>query len=194
MFSDDEEFNRLFDLRFQQKMEEWEEKKIPSLTLIASKGTLDMAYPPFILASTASALGWNVSIFFTFYGLELLKKDPELLVSPLGNPAMPMEMPVGPEWFQHIKWPIPNIIMCNVPGFEQFATSMMKKTIDSRGVASIQDLRTLCIEAGVKLFACQMTVDLFGYNRNEFIPDVTEWVGATSYLAQAQNADLSLFI
>jgi len=66
------------------------EKQTPSMTIIATKGTLDWAYPPFILASTASALGWNVSVFFTFYGLNLLKKDlGELKVSPLGNPGMP---------------------------------------------------------------------------------------------------------
>ena len=189
-----EQFNEMFDQRFLQKMQEWEGSKTPSLSLIASKGTLDMAYPPLILASTASALGWDVSIFFTFYGLEILKKNLDLSVSPLGNPAMPMEMPVGPEWFQNIRWQVPNIVMSNVPGFEQFATAMMKKTIDKKGVASIEDLRTLCVEAGVNMYACQMTVDLFGYNQDEFIPDVTEWVGAASYLVQAQKSDLSLFI
>lgn len=189
-----EQFNELFDLRFAQKMQEWEGAKTPSLSLIASKGTLDMAYPPLILASTASALGWNVSIFFTFYGLEILKRQLDLSVSPLGNPAMPMEMPIGPDWFQNIRWQVPNIVMSNVPGFEQFATSMMKKTIDKKGVASIEDLRSLCIEAGVNIFACQMTVDLFGYDQEDFIPEVTEWVGAASYLVQAQKSDLSLFI
>ena len=74
---DDEQFNKLFDQRLLQKMQEWEGSKTPSLSLIASKGTLDMAYPPLILASTASALGWDVSIFFTFYGLEILKKELE---------------------------------------------------------------------------------------------------------------------
>ena len=57
-----------------------------SLTIIATKGTLDWAYPPFILSSTAAALGYNVTMFFTFYGLQLLKKDLSLSVSPLGNP------------------------------------------------------------------------------------------------------------
>ncbi|MBT3892706.1 MAG: NADH-quinone oxidoreductase subunit F, partial [Gammaproteobacteria bacterium] len=68
------------------------------MTIIATKGTLDMAYPPFILASTAAALGWDVSIFFTFYGLSLLKQELDLKVTPLGNPAMPMKMPQGPAW------------------------------------------------------------------------------------------------
>ena len=86
-----------------QKLEEIRAAKTPSMTIIATKGTLDWAYPPFILASTAAALGWNVSIFFTFYGLNLLKKDiSDLKVSPLGNPGMPMKMPFGPDWFKSI--------------------------------------------------------------------------------------------
>ena len=70
-----DEFNRRFDERFEQKMQEHEQGKVPRMALIATKGTLDMAYPPFILASTAAALEWEVSVFFTFYGLDLLKKD-----------------------------------------------------------------------------------------------------------------------
>ncbi|MBD3671800.1 MAG: DsrE/DsrF/DrsH-like family protein [Gammaproteobacteria bacterium] len=175
-------------------MTQREASHTPSMALIATKGTLDMAYPPFILASTAAALGWNVSVFFTFYGLDLLKKDLQLEVSPAGNPAMPMKMPFGPQWFQGIDWNVPNLISNNVPGFENFATSMMKKTMKNKGVASIQELRELCIEADVKLIACQMTVDLFGYKTEEFIPEVQDWVGAASFLPTAQQADVSLFI
>ena len=81
------------------KLQAIEDARTPSMAIIATKGTLDWAYPPFILASTASALGWDTSIFFTFYGLLLLKKDLDCDVSPLGNPAMPMKMPFGPKWF-----------------------------------------------------------------------------------------------
>src|SRR4030066_1009017 len=84
-----------------KKLEEIEAKKTPSMAIIPTKGTLDWAYPPFILASTGSALGWDVSIFFTFYGLLLLKKDIDAEISPLGNPAMPMKMPFGPTWYQN---------------------------------------------------------------------------------------------
>src|SRR5262245_29624138 len=132
--------------------------KTPSMTLIATKGTLDWAYPPFILSSTAAALGWDVSVFFTFYGLELLKKDLSgLQVSPLGNPAMPMKMPFGPEWFRSIRWNVPNAVQSLIPGFEAFATAMMKKTMKGKGIADIAELRALCVEAGVNLIGCQMT-------------------------------------
>jgi predicted peroxiredoxin len=103
-----------------KKIEEIEASKTPSMSIIATKGTLDWAYPPFILASTAAALGWEVEVFFTFYGLLLLKKDLAAQVSPLGNPAMPMKMPFGPKWFQDFDWPMPNLLMAGVPGFEGY--------------------------------------------------------------------------
>ena len=178
-----------------QKLAELREKQTPSMTIIATKGTLDWAYPPFILASTAGALGWNVSMFFTFYGLNLLKKDiGGLKVSPLGNPAMPMKMPFGPDWFKAIRWNIPNAMQSIVPGFEAFATTMMKKTIKSKGVAPVAELREACIEGGVNLIGCQMTVDLFGYSREDFIPQVKEYCGAATFLPMARDADVSLFI
>jgi hypothetical protein len=97
------QFDRWFDEKFEEKMIEREASHVPSLSIIVTKGTLDMGYPPFILASTAAALGWEVELFFTFYGLQLLKRDLETLaVSPLGNPAMPMKMPSGPSVVSYI--------------------------------------------------------------------------------------------
>ena len=190
-----ERVDAILDERLDAKLAERQQSKTPSMTIIATKGTLDWAYPPFILASTAAALGWNVSIFFTFYGLELLKKDlSSLQVSPLGNPAMPMKMPFGPDWFKSIRWNIPNAMQSIVPGFEAFATTMMKKTIRNKGVAPIAELRSACLEADVNLIGCQMTVDLFGYSREDFIPEVKEYVGAATFLPMARDADVSLFI
>jgi peroxiredoxin family protein len=177
------------------KLAELREKRTPALTIISTKGTLDWAYPPFILASTASALGWNVSVFFTFYGLNLLRKDlSDLKVSPLGNPGMPMKMPFGPDWFKSINWNIPNAIQAVVPGFETMATSLMKQTIHNKGVAGVEELRSACVEGGVNLIGCQMTVDLFGFTRDDFIPEVKEYCGAATFLPMAKDADVSLFI
>ena len=190
-----ERIDALLPQKIEAVLAQREAAKTPSMTIIATKGTLDWAYPPFILASTAAALGWNVAIFFTFYGLELLRKDMrKLKVSPLGNPAMPMKMPVGPAWFRSIRWNIPNIVQSMVPRYEAFATRMMRKTIRNKGVADIAELRSLCLEAGVKMIGCQMTVDLFGYKPKDFIPEVTEFVGAASFLPMAKEADVSLFI
>lgn len=163
------------------------------LALISSKGTLDWAYPPFILASAAAAMDWEVGIFFTFYGLPLLKKDIDATVSPLGNPAMPMKMPFGGKDFQNFDWPIPNILMANIPGFESMATGMMKKTFKNKGVASVTELRDACVEMEVRLIGCQMTMDVFGFTKEEFIPEA-EIGGAAMFLSYAADADVSLFV
>jgi len=151
------------------------------MALIATKGTLDMAYPPFILASTAASLGWEVGIFFTFYGLQLLRKDlGGIHISPLANPAMPMPVPMP-------------VLVQTLPGMEAMATSMMKGTLKKKGVASLQELRTICQEAEVKLIACQMTVDLFDFQKSDFI-DGIDYGGAATFLEFAGDADVSLFI
>ena len=163
------------------------------LGIIASKGTLDWAYPPFILASTAAALGYDVEVFFTFYGLNLLKKKLDLKVSPLGNPGMPMKMPFGPQWFKGINWNIPNAVQAVVPGFESLATVLMKQTVKNNGVASIEELRDLCREADVKMIGCQMTVELFGFKHSDFI-DGLEFGGAATFFEFAGESDVCLFI
>ncbi|MDD2815726.1 MAG: DsrE/DsrF/DrsH-like family protein [Thiotrichaceae bacterium] len=151
-----------------------------SLAIIATKGSLDWAYPPFILASTAAALGYDVQIFFTFYGLNLVRRKLDLRISPLGNPAMPMPFPV------------PTVVQA-LPGMEYIMTAMMERKIKDKGVASIEELRDLCIEAEVKLVACQMTVDLFDYSHDDFLPCV-EYGGAASFLDFAGNSDICLYI
>ncbi|KXW56885.1 DsrE/DsrF/DrsH-like family protein [Ferrovum sp. PN-J185] len=151
------------------------------MAIIASKGTLDMAYPPFILASTAAALGFDVKVFFTFYGLQLLKKDlSDVKISPLGNPAMPMPIPM------------PSLVQV-MPGMESMATVMMKDKLKKKGVASLEELRDMCLEAGVTLIACQMTLDLFDFKREDLI-DGIEFGGAATYLDFAGESNVSLFI
>lgn len=150
------------------------------LAIIASKGTLDGAYPPFLLASTAAALGFEAKIFFTFYGLQLLKKELSLQVSPLGNPAMPMPIPM------------PNLLQI-IPGMEAFATWMMRRKLKQKGVASIQELREACLETDVELIACQMTVDLFDFKDSDFIDGISHG-GAASFLEFASEADITLYI
>ncbi len=162
------------------------------LALIASRGSLDWAYPPFILATAAAAMGWDVGIFFTFYGLPLLKKDLNAKVSALGNPAMPMKMPFGPQSFQNINWPMPNVLMAGIPGFEDVATSMMKKTFKNKGVASVKELRDMAIDLDVRLIGCQMTMDVFGFKKEDFI-DQAEIGGAATFLEFASDANVSLF-
>jgi len=189
-----EALNNWFESRFNEGQAKIQKETTPSLTIMMTKGTLDWAYPTFILSSTASALGWKVTIFFTFYGLTLLKNHLELKISPLGNPAMPMKMPFGPDWFKNINWNMPNLVMATIPGFETVATGLMKQTINNKGVASIDELREACVESEVNMIACQMTADLFGMAKDEFIPEVSEWAGAATFLEKAQHSTVCLYI
>jgi|TARA_B100000809_G_scaffold56553_1_gene52512 peroxiredoxin family protein len=155
-----------------------------SLTIIATKGTLDWAYPPFILSSTAAALGYNVTMFFTFYGLQLLKKDLSLSVSPLGNPGMPMPMAMD-KWFP--------VLGTAIPGMQAMMTGMMKNTIKTKGVATVAELRDLCLEADVKMIGCQMTIDLFDIKHEDLIDEI-DLGGAATYFEHAGESNINLFI
>ncbi len=152
------------------------------MTIIASKGSLDMSYPPLILATTAAAMDVDVTIFFTFYGLDIIKKNnaDNLKISPLGNPALPMPMP------------IPTLV-ATLPGMEAMATSMMKSMFEKHGVASIGQLLDLAKESGVKLIACQMTMDVMGVKQSDIIEGV-EFGGAATWLDAAADSQINLFI
>lgn len=155
------------------------------MSIIVTKGTLDWAYPPFILATTAAAMGLDVTMFFTFYGLVLLKKKLDLTVTPLGNAAMEMPM-MG----MHMK--MPNIVGM-IPGVDAAATVMMKNLIKKKGVASIEDLRQAAIESDVKMIACQMTMDLFEYSPEDMIEGPVLG-GAATYIETATQSHINLFI
>jgi peroxiredoxin family protein len=156
-----------------------------SMSLIVTKGSLDWAYPPFILATTAAAMGLDVTMFFTFYGLSLLKKKLDLKVTTLGNPAMEMPM-----FGMHIG--MPNVVSA-IPGVDAAASVMMKNLIKKKGVASIEELRDMALEADVKMIACQMTMDLFEYTPEDMIEGPVLG-GAATYIETATKSDINLFI
>ncbi len=156
-----------------------------SLSLIVTKGTLDWAYPPFILATTAAAMGMKVSMFFTFYGLPLLLKKMDLQLSTVGNAAMKMPM-------MGMHMPMPSIVGI-LPGAQAGATKMMENLIAKKGIASIEELREAAIEGGVRMIACQMTMDLFEYELEEMI-EGPEIGGAATYMETACKSDINLFI
>jgi peroxiredoxin family protein len=151
------------------------------MALIATKGTLDMAYPPLILATTAASLGWEVGVFFTFYGLNIIhkKKGKHMQVAPLGNPAMPM--------------PVPNLVGA-IPGMTSMGTMVMKSMFKSHGVASIDELLEAAVDTGVRLIPCAMTIEVFGYKDGDFIKEAEAPCGAATFIDWAQDADISLFI
>jgi len=164
-----------------QEKEAEKEQKIPKLAIIATKGTLDMAYPPLILATTAAALGWDVGIFFTFYALNIIHKEKSkhLQVAPIGNPAMPI--------------PVPNIVGM-LPGMTAMGTTVMKRMFDSHHVSTIDELLEMTVDSGVKMWPCGMTLEVFGYKQDDFIDGVQPVCGAAHFIGYAQDADVSLFI
>ena len=156
-----------------------------TMTIIVTKGALDWAYPPFILATTAAAMDVDVTMFFTFYGLPLLLKKLDLQVTPLGNPAMKMPM-------MGMHMAMPNFVGM-LPGATAGASALMKNLIAKKGVASIEELRATALESDVKLIACQMTMDLFEYKLEDMIEGATLG-GAATYIEQALKSDINLFI
>jgi peroxiredoxin family protein len=148
------------------------------LAIIVAHGTMDIAYMPFILGTTAASMDMDVAIFFTFYGLEILKKGKidKLKVAPLANPAMPI--------------PMPNIIGM-LPGMTAMATMMMNKWMKKAKVAKLSELLALSKELGVRLIGCQMTMDVMGVKKEDLI-DGIEIGGATTYLEFASHNAITL--
>ncbi len=179
-----ERVDELLTQRLEQVLAEREaskQTKQKKIAIIATKGTLDWAYPPLILATTAAALGWEAGIFFTFYGLKILKKNRNLEIGTTGNPAMPMPIPM------------PQLLTA-LPGMTPIATKMMKRQFKDHGVASIEELIELSLELGVKLQPCGMTMDVFGFSEGEFIDGIEPVCGAAHFLEWASDADVSLFV
>ncbi|MDU8926207.1 DsrE/DsrF/DrsH-like family protein [Alisedimentitalea sp. MJ-SS2] len=156
-----------------------------SMSIIITKGSLDWAYPPFILGTTAAAMDVDVTMFFTFYGLPLLKKDLNLKFTPLGNAAMEMPMMGG-----HMA--MPNMLSM-LPGMGSMAGGMMKNLMKKKGVASIEDLREASVDLDIRMIGCQMTLDLFEYDRADML-DEMEIGGAATYMETALKSDINLFI
>ncbi len=150
------------------------------LAIVASKGTLDNAYSPLILATTAVAMDMEAGIFFTFYGLNIInkKKLPHLQVAPLANPAAPM--------------PVPNILGV-LPGATALATWVMKRMMSRQRMPTISQLLDIAREGGVRLIACATTMGVMGVKREDLIEGV-EIEGAAAFLEYASEASVSLFV
>lgn len=179
----EERINRLVEERVEEllkkKLEEKGGKK-KRIAIVASKGTLDMAYPPFILATTATAMNMEAGIYFTFYGMNIIKKSTyaNLKVPSLANPAMPV--------------PVPNIIGV-LPGMTAMATAMMNSWLTRAKWPSIPEFIKIARESGVRLIACSPTMEILGIKKEELIEGV-EIAGASAFLDYAANAEISLFI
>ena len=153
--------------------------KKKKLLIICSKGTLDMAFPPFMLATTASSMGWESHLYFTFWGMDIITKSKvdNLKISPVGNPSMPL----------------PNIVGV-IPGMTGMATSMMKDQMNKSGMPTLRSLIDMAREMGVQFHACTATMTMMGLKKEDLIPEGTDLIGAATYLTLAEDATVTLFV
>jgi peroxiredoxin family protein len=153
------------------------------LAIISAHGTLDAAYPPLILASAGCAMDMESAIFFTFYGLEILKKDnaDKLQVPAIANPAMPQPVP---------GISVPNIIGV-LPGMTAIATAMMNSWMKKANTPKLSELLAMAMECGVRIIACQMTMDVMGIKKEDLI-DGVEIGGAATFLGFASENAITL--
>lgn len=149
------------------------------LVIVCSKGSLDMAYPPLMLATTGAAMGMEVHLYFTFWGINMISKKTidSLKISPVGNPALPM----------------PNILGM-LPGMTSMLTSMMQKKMDKIKMPTIPEMIKTAKESGVKFHACSPTLDMMGLKREDLIPEVDDIIGAATYLDLASEDAITLFV
>jgi peroxiredoxin family protein len=149
------------------------------MTIVTTQGSFDMAYPPLILASTAAAFGWEVVVFHTFWGLDVLHEEEskDLKLSAVGNPNMS----------------VPNAVAA-LPGMDAMATKMLRRRIDENGTATIEELIDLSLESGVDLQACQMTIELLDYDEDDFHDGVTTGVGAATAVRHMDESDVQLLV
>ncbi|MGH3649379.1 MAG: DsrE/DsrF/DrsH-like family protein [Acidimicrobiia bacterium] len=150
------------------------------LAIVASKGTLDQAYPPMILASTAVSLGWEAGIYFTFYGLDILHAErfDKLKMSSLANPAGPIQLPNA---------------LGVIPGATAAATRVMKNWMRKSRMPTIPEFIEMTQELGVRFFACATTMGVMGVKESDLIKGA-DIAGAAAFLDYAADADVSLFV
>jgi len=154
-------------------------EKRNKLVIICSKGSLDMAYPPLMLATTGAAMGMEVHLYFTFWGMNLITKKTvdSLKIASIGNPALPM----------------PNILGI-LPGMSSMVTSMMKKNMEKMKMPTIKEMIKTAKESGVKFHACSPTLDMMGISKDDLIPEVDDIIGAATYLDLASEDAITLFV
>jgi len=148
------------------------------LSIICSKGSLDMAYPGLVLANAARMLGMDANIFFTFWGMDVITKSKvdHLKVTPVGNTAMHMPQLVG-----------------GLPGMTDLATVMMKREIDRLDMPPVHEFLEMVHDAGCGIYACRMAADMMHLERDDLVAEVDEILGAMEFLEMSEGAQM-LFI
>jgi len=160
-----------------------EERKI---AFICSKGTLDMAYPALVMGWAALGNGIDVTIFFTFWGLDIINKErvDHLELAPVANTSMKMDMMGVPG---HLG--IPNIVGV-LPGMTAFATKLMKDKMNQLEVPPVREYLQMMVDGGAKLYACKMSVDMMGLGKKDFVDGVIDVVTAGDFMDMTEGAQI----
>ena len=157
------------------------------IAFICSKGDLDMAYPALIMGWAALGNGIDVTMFFTFWGLDLVtkKRVDRLEIAPVANTSFKMSMmglPTG-------NLGIPNI-MGIIPGMTAFATWFMKSKMKALGVPPVREYLEMLSDGGAKMYGCKMTVDMFGIKKEDFLPCIESVVTAGDFMDMTEGAQI----
>jgi peroxiredoxin family protein len=157
------------------------------IAFICSKGNLDMAYPALVMGWAALGNGIDVTIFFTFWGMDMINKNrqTQLKVAPVANTSMKMDMmgiPTG-------NLGIPQIAGI-LPGMTAFATALMKKKMEDLEVPQVGEYLEMLVDAGANLYACKMSVDMMGLSMNDFVDGVQSIVTAGDFMDMTEGAQI----
>jgi peroxiredoxin family protein len=157
------------------------------IAFICSKGDLDMAYPALVMGWAALGNGIDVTIFFTFWGLDMIVKSRQsrLEIAPVANTSMKMKLmglPTG-------NLGIPNILGI-LPGMTAFATAIMHKKIADVGAPPVGEYLQMLVDGGAKLYACKMTVDMMGLKKEDFVDGVLDIVTASDFMDMTEGAQI----
>ncbi len=157
------------------------------IAFICSKGTLDMAYPALVMGWAALGNGIDVTIFFTFWGMDMINKNrvDHLEIAPVANTSMKMSM-MGVDTGN---LGIPQI-MGVLPGMPAFATSLMNSKMKKLEVQPVREYLQMLVDAGAKLYACKMSVDMFGLEMNDFVEGVQGIVTAGDFMDMTEGAQI----
>jgi peroxiredoxin family protein len=163
------------------------ETETRKVAFICSKGTLDMAYPALIMGWAALGNGIDVTIFFTFWGMDIITKNriDNLELAPVANTSMKMSM-MG---VNTGNLGIPNL-MGVLPGMTAFATNLMKKKIDGVGAPPVRDYLQMLVDGGAKLYACKMSVDMMELKKEDFVDGVIDIVTAADFMDMTEGAQI----
>ncbi len=148
---------------------------IEKVAIVVSKGSLEGIYPALIMANGARMEGIEADLFFTFFGLDAIRKDryEKIKVATVGNPGMHMPTLLGA-----------------LPGFSALATKMMKKQMEKIDIPPIPEFIELVADSGAHLYACKATVDMFGLAMDDFVPQVDEIISVGEFYALAAGGQI----